>query len=66
MGRPLPVLMVCDSQGTVENFLASAGGLPILATSMETALRGPLTGADTVWRSPAGRSIELHCLLRNR
>ena len=66
MGPPLPVLMVCDSQQAVENFLASAGGLPILATSMDVALQGPLTGTNTVWVSPAGRPVELHCLRQNR
>ena len=66
MGRPLPMLIVCDSQQVVENFLALAGDLPMLTTSMETALQGPLTGAETVWRGPADGSVELYCLRRNR
>ena len=66
MGRPLPMLMVCDDPGTVESFLSLAGDLPMLAATMELALQGPLTGADTVWRSPAGGSVELRCLRRNR
>ena len=64
--RPLPALMVCDSQQAVENFLSLAGDLPLLATSLEMALQGPLTGADTAWRSPARGSVELHCLRHNR
>ncbi len=66
LGRPLPMLMVCDSQQAVEDFLSRAGDLPMLAASMERALQGPLTGAHTVWRSPTGATAELHCLRRNR
>lgn len=33
MGRPLPMLMVCDSQQAVEDFLSLAGNLPMLAAS---------------------------------
>ena len=65
LGRPLPMLMVCDSQHALERFLSLAGDLPLLAASMETALHGPLTGADTVWRSLAGGSVALHCLRRD-
>ena len=66
MGRPRPMLMVCDDPGTEEYFLALAGNLPILAAGMDLALQGPLTGTDTVWRSPTGGSVGLHCLRRNR
>lgn len=65
MGRPLPMLIVCDDPGTAEHFLSLAGDLPMLAASLETALQGPLTGADSIWRSPNGGSVELHCLRRN-
>ena len=65
LGRPLPMLMVCDEPGTTENFLSLAGDLPMLAASMEMALQGPLTGADTVWRSAAAGPVELHCLRRS-
>ena len=57
MGCPLAMLMVCETQQAVENFLSLAGDLPMLAVSMEMALQGPLTGADTVWRSPAGSKV---------
>ena len=66
VGRPLPMLMVCDTRQAVEDFLSLAGNLPMLAASMEAALRGPLTGADSVWRSHTDGSVELHCLRRNR
>ena len=66
IGRALPMLVVCDAPPTEENFLALAGDLPMLTTTLERALAGPLTGADTVWRNPAGGSVALHCLRGNR
>ena len=66
MGRPLPMLVVGDSRQVVENFLSLAGDLPLLAATLDMALQGPLSGAYTVWRNPAGGSVELHCLRRNR
>lgn len=64
IGRPLPVLFVCDAGETEEYFLAMGGDLPLLTATLGRALAGPLTGADTVWRSPAGGPVELHCLRR--
>ena len=61
LGRPLPALLVCDSPETEENYLSLAGDLHLLATTMERALAGPLTGAATVWRSPSGGPVALHC-----
>ena len=66
IGRSLPALFVCDAAETEEYFLAMAGDLPLLTATLERALSGPLTGADTVWRSPTDGSVELHCLRRNR
>ena len=66
MGRPLPLLMVCDSERAVASFLSLAGGTPLLAATLERALEGPLTGSATVWRHPAGQPVELHCLRRGR
>ena len=66
IGRALPALFVCDASETEEYFLANAGDLPLLTATLEHALAGPITGADTVWRSPAGETVELHCLRRNR
>ena len=58
--------MVGDSRQVAENFLSLVGDLPLLAASLDMALQGPLSGAYTVWRSPAGGSVELYCLRRNR
>ena len=64
MGRPLPMLMVCDDPGAAEHFLSLAGDLPMLAAGMEMALQGRLTGADTVWRSPVGQTVELRSVAK--
>lgn len=58
MGRPLPMLMVCNSQRAVERFLFMADGRPLLATSMAMALRGPRTGPETVWSSSTDPSVD--------
>ena len=66
IGRALPMMVVCDAQATEENFLALAGELPLLTTTLEQALAGPLTGADTVWRGSSVGPVALHCLQRHR
>ena len=66
IGRALPMMVVCDVQTTEENFLTLSSNLLMLTTTLERVLSGPLTGADTVWRSPGGGPVELHCLRRNR
>ena len=63
LGRALPALFVCDDP-SIEDYYLSAGGLPLLTATMERALSGPLTGAATVWRSPSGGPVDLHCQLR--
>lgn len=66
LGRALPVLVVCEADAGVEHFLSVGDGLPLLAATLGQALDGPLTGAATVWRSPAGGSVELHCQRREQ
>ena len=60
-GRPLPLLMVCETARGRRNFRAAAGPLPILTTTLERALPGPVTGPVTVW-SRDGVPAVLHCL----
>ncbi len=48
-GRALPLLMVCETARGRRNFRAAAGTLPMLTTTLERALAGPVTGAVTVW-----------------
>ena len=64
VGPALPLLVVCETEGAVENFRRAEGELPLLLTTLERALRGPLTGAETVW-SRHGETAALHCR-RNR
>ena len=59
-GRALPLLMVCETALGRRNFRAAAGTLPMLATTQERALAGPVTGAVTVW-SRGGIPAALHC-----
>ena len=63
-GRPLPLLMVCETARGRRNFRAAAGTLPVLTTTLELALAGPVTGPVTVWsrdgvpgRCTAGRDL---------
>ena len=59
-GRPLPLLVVCETGRGQVNFRAAGGTLPMLTTFLERALAGPLTGPVTVW-SRDGAPAALHC-----
>ena len=59
-GRPLPLMMVCETARGRQNFRAAAGPLPMLTATLEWALAGPVTGAVTVW-SRDGVPVALHC-----
>ena len=59
-GRPLPLLMVCETARGRNNFQAAAGTLPMLTATLERALEGPVTGPVTVW-SRDGLPAALHC-----
>ena len=59
-GRPLPLLMVCETAQGRANFRAAAGALPMLTATLERALAGPVTGGVTVW-SRNGIPAALHC-----
>ena len=59
-GRPLPLLMVCETARGRQNFRAAAGTLPMLTTTLELGLAGPVTGPVTVW-SRGGVPAALHC-----
>ena len=60
-GRPLPLLVVCETERGEESFRAAASaGLPMLTATLERALAGPLTGGATVWRRN-GTQVALHC-----
>ena len=59
-GRALPLLMVCETARGRRNFRNAARALPMLTTTLERALAGPVTGAVTVW-SRDGDPAALHC-----
>ena len=59
-GRPLPLLMVCETELGADNFQAEGRRLPMLTATLERALAGPLTGRATVWRRN-GTQVALHC-----
>ena len=59
IGRPLPMLMVCEAEQGEEQYQAASGRLPMLTATLERALAGPLTGAKTVWQRN-GEAAALH------
>ena len=61
LGRPLPLLVVCETERAEENFRAAADGLPLLTATLARALAGPLTGAERAWRNAAGQPMLLRC-----
>ena len=58
-GRPLPLLVVCETARGRLNFRSAAGPLPMLTATQERAFVGPVTGAVTVW-SRDGVPAALH------
>ena len=59
-GRPLPLLMVCETAQGQWSFRNAAGTLPMLTAILERAMEGPVNGAMTVW-SRDGVPAALHC-----
>ena len=60
LGRPLPLLMVCQTGQAEANFREARGGLPMLTATQGPAFAGPLTGFLTVWRLDETQ-VSLHC-----
>ncbi len=58
-GRPVPLLVACETELAARNFVEGGANLPLIATHMDAALAGPLTGEETVWRSAHG-AVSLH------
>ena len=59
-GPPVPLLVVSETERAARHFENTVSGLPILATDIATAVRGPLTGDATVW-TRASATVPLHC-----
>lgn len=60
LGRPLPLLMVCETEQGGRVLEASAGELPMLTATQGQTFAGPLTGPVMVWRRD-GVPAALHC-----
>ena len=60
LGRPLPLLMLCEMAQGMRSFRNAAGTLPILIATLERAMEGPVTGPFTVWNRN-GIPAALHC-----
>ena len=60
MRRPLPLLMVCETERGEESFQAARGSPPLLTTTLERALAGPPTGPATAWNGNGGPAAR-HC-----
>ena len=69
-GLRVPVLVVCETEDAVDNFLEVGSSLPLLATHLSAALAGPLTGDNTIWRqssqSTASGAVMPNAALRLR
>ena len=63
LGRPLPLMVVCETSRGEDNFQAAGADLPLLTATLDRALAGPLTGAATVWRQ-RGEPVSLRCARR--
>ena len=59
-GRPLPLLMICETDRGEQNFQAAGNRLAMLTATLERALTGQLSGRATVWRL-GGQNTALLC-----
>ena len=58
-GRPVPLLVVCETESAARNFVEGGSNLPLMAVHMDAALAGPLIGEDSAWRTADG-AVSLH------
>ncbi|WP_419863844.1 hypothetical protein [Candidatus Poriferisodalis sp.] len=61
VGRPVPLLMVCETEQAAERFAEYDSLLPLLVTHTAAVEAGRLTGDDTVWRQRDADTVSLHC-----
>ena len=61
IGRPAPLLMVCDTEQATHRFAEYDSLLPMLVTHTAAAEAGRLTGDITVWRQRDADTVSLHC-----
>ena len=58
--RGMPALFVCETQRAADRVAETAGSLPLLATTLDAARLGPLTGERAIWSGP-GQPVTLRC-----
>ena len=61
VGRPAPLLMVCETETAAERFAEYGSILPLLVTHTAAVEAGRLTGDVTVWRRRDADTVSLHC-----
>ena len=61
VGRPAPLLMVCETPQAAERFAEYGSILPLLVTHTAAVEAGRLTGDVTVWRQRDADTVSLHC-----
>lgn len=62
MGRPAPLLMVCETEQAANRFAEYDTLLPLLVTHNAAVEAGRLTGDATVWRQRDADAVSLHCI----
>lgn len=60
-GRPIPVLVVCETERAAGHFLEHDALMPMLVTHVAAIDAGRLTGDETVWRRRGVEVVSLHC-----
>jgi hypothetical protein len=61
VGRPAPLLMVCETEQAADRFAEYDSLLPLLVTHTAAVAAGRLTGGVTVWRRRDAGTVSLHC-----
>ncbi len=61
VGRPVPLLMVCETEQAAGRFAEYDSLLPLLVTHTAAVEAGRLTGGVTVWRKRDADTVSLHC-----
>lgn len=60
-GRPVPLLMVCDSETAAGNFTEFDSNIPLAVAHTAAMRTGHLTGESTVWRRRGEIAVPLRC-----
>ncbi|WP_419931155.1 hypothetical protein [Candidatus Poriferisodalis sp.] len=61
VGRPAPLLMVCETPQAAQRFAEYDSLLPLLVTDGDAVEAGRLTGDATAWRQRDTDTVSLHC-----